>query len=82
MNDDCVNVKSGRLNQCLASLSLFIFIDFFKGGGKTSLRWREQLYNVDSGTRVSPEEGTDDVTARSSGLSGLTQHSETRNVCI
>lgn len=23
MNDDCVNVKSGRLHQCLASLSLF-----------------------------------------------------------
>lgn len=34
MNDDCVNVKSGRLNQCLASLSLFIFIDFFKEGKK------------------------------------------------
>lgn len=36
MNDDCANVKSGTLNQCLASL--FIFIDFFKGGEKKSLR--------------------------------------------
>lgn len=32
MNDDCVNVKSGRLNQCLASRSLFS-LTFLKVGG-------------------------------------------------